>query len=46
MNGHTTCEPVDMCKDCHPPSPAADETGYENCTAIYKYKHYYIGDYY
>lgn len=36
---------MDICRDCSPPAPSANETGLENCRAI-PYKKYYISDYY
>jgi len=40
-----TCQPIDICKDCSWPPPAANETGQENCWAV-DYKKYYVSDYY
>jgi len=44
-NGHSTCQDIDICRDCHPPVPSANETFLENCKAI-PYKKYYVSDYY
>jgi len=40
------CEPIDICRDCSPPSPPADEDGLENCYAIDEYKKYHVSDHY
>lgn len=40
------CEDIDICRDCVPPAPAADEDGQENCYAVTDYKRYYIADHY
>jgi hypothetical protein len=45
-DGHTTCEDIDICRDCHPPAPAEGVPGIVNCTAILKYKRHYISDLY
>jgi len=34
MDGHTTCEAIDICRDCSPPAPRANETLRENCYAV------------
>lgn len=46
MDGHETCEPIDICRDCTWPPPAANETLLENCYAVDPVKLYYIADYY
>lgn len=40
-----TCNPIDICRDCTWPPPAANETGIEGCWAV-DYKKYYVSDYY
>jgi len=40
-----TCQPIDICKDCSWPPPAANETGQDNCRAV-DYKKYFVSDYY
>jgi cathepsin X len=43
---HETCEDMDICRDCSPPSPPLGESWFENCTARKNFKRYYISDYY
>jgi len=40
-----SCEAIDMCRDCSPPPPAANETGLDGCYAV-DHKMYYISSYY
>lgn len=40
-----TCEPIDICRDCSGPPPAANETGLDGCTAV-DYKKYFVSSYY
>ena len=46
MDGHSTCEAVDICRDCSPPRPAANETLRENCYPVQPNRLYYVADYY
>jgi len=46
MDGHSTCQPIDICRDCSPPAPRANETLAENCYAVTTYKKYYVSEYY
>lgn len=41
-----TCDAIDICRDCKGPSPAAKESGSENCWAVTNYRKYYASDYY
>jgi cathepsin X len=36
-----TCTDMDICRDCHSPSPPVGESGLENCWAV-PFKHYYV----
>jgi len=40
-----TCDPINICRDCTWPPPAANETGLSGCWAV-DYKKYYVSDYY
>ncbi len=40
-----SCSPIDICRDCTWPPPAANETGAAGCWAV-DYKKYYVSDYY
>ena len=40
-----TCNPFNVCRDCVPPIPKADETGLDTCWAVEEYKHYYVSEY-
>jgi len=45
-DGHSSCEPIDICRDCSPPPPEnASEHLPENCKTV-EYKKYYVSDYY
>ena len=39
------CQPIDICRDCTWPPPAANESGIEGCKAV-DYKKYYVSNYY
>jgi len=39
------CDPIDICRDCSWPPPAANETGLDGCTAV-DHKKYYVSSYY
>ena len=39
------CQDIDICRDCSPPIPAANDSGLEGCYAV-PYKHYYASHYY
>jgi cathepsin X len=41
-----SCDPINICRDCTWPPPAANETGISGCWAIENYKRYYVSDYY
>ena len=45
FNLQSAMSPIDECRDCSPPPPAAGETGMEGCRAVTP-KRYYIGDHY
>jgi len=40
-----SCDPIDICRDCTWPPPAANETGQDKCWAV-NFKKYYVSDYY
>lgn len=45
-DGHSSCEPLDICRDCSPPPPEnASEHLLDNCKPV-DYKKYYVSDYY
>ena len=41
-----SCQPIDVCRDCHGPPPAEGESGIEGCTAITDMTRYYVSEYY
>jgi cathepsin X len=41
----STCQPIDICRDCRGPPPAEGQSGLDNCWAV-DYKKYYASNYY
>lgn len=44
-DGHSSCEAIDICRDCTPPVPKAGEHLLEDCYEV-DYKKYYVSHYY
>jgi cathepsin X len=42
----SSCEAIDVCRDCTWPPPAVGETGIEGCVAVTPAQRYYVSEYY
>lgn len=42
----SSCDAIDVCRDCTGPAPAMGDDGLENCTAVTPNKRYYVSEYY
>lgn len=40
-----TCDPFYVCRDCKGPAPPPEETGFDNCWNIEKFKTYFVSEY-
>jgi len=41
-----SCQPIDVCRDCTGPPPAAGDAGLDGCVAITDMTRYYVSEYY